>query len=188
MTAVNSDLPGSVVGIVTTNIYDSARGRYLLIPQGARLVGHYDHHVLNGQNRILMIWQRLVLPNGDSMVIDPMPGTDSTGVSGMADRVDYHIAQLARATLLSTLVALGGNLAADTTRSEGQAAIAAQTLAQQASRVGQRIVDRELDVKPTITIRSGMPFNVLVVKDLELVPYHEAQRPRWNDTERGADQ
>ncbi len=183
VTAINSDLPGHIVGQVTNHVYDSIAGRHLLVPQGSRLVGRYDNEVLNGQNRILIIWQRLILPNGNSIVIDPMPGTDAAGVSGIADRVDYHVARLAGATLLSTLFALGGNLAANANQSEEQAAIAAQTVAEQASRVGGRIIDRELEVKPTITIRAGMPINVLVVKDLKLEPYGNRYRTAWNRTE-----
>lgn len=183
VTAINSDLPGHIVGQVTNHVYDSIAGRHLLVPQGSRLVGRYDNEVLNGQNRILIIWQRLILPNGNSIVIDPMPGTDAAGVSGIADRVDYHVARLAGATLLSTLFALGGNLAANANQSEEQAAIAAQTVAEQASRVGGRIIDRELEVKPTITIRAGMPINVLVVKDMKLEPYGNRYRAAWNRTE-----
>jgi len=183
VTAINSDLPGHIVGQVTNHVYDSIVGRHLLVPQGSRLVGRYDNEVLNGQNRILIIWQRLILPNGNSIVIDPMPGTDAAGVSGVADRVDYHAARLAGATLLSTLIALGGNLAANANQSDEQAAITAQTVAEQASRVGGRIIDRELEVKPTITIRAGMPINVLVVKDMKLEPYGEQRRSAWTGTD-----
>jgi len=97
--------------------------------------------------------------------------------------VDYHAARLAGATLLSTLIALGGNLAANANQSDEQAAITAQTVAEQASRVGGRIIDRELEVKPTITIRAGMPINVLVVKDLKLEPYGDLRHTAWNRTE-----
>jgi type IV secretion system protein VirB10 len=183
VTSINSDLPGHIVGQVINHVYDSIAGRHLLVPQGSRLVGRYDNEVLNGQNRILIIWQRLILPNGNSIVIDPMPGTDAAGVSGIADRVDYHAARLAGATLLSTLIALGGNLAANANQSDEQAAITAQTVAEQASRVGGRFIDRELELKPTITIRAGMPINVLVVKDMKLEPYGDLRRSAWNRTE-----
>ena len=183
VTAINSDLPGHIVGQVTNHVYDSIAGRHLLVPQGSRLVGRYDNEVLNGQNRILIVWQRLILPNGNSIVIDPMPGTDAAGVSGIADRVDYHAARLAGATILSTLIALGGNLAANANQSDEQAAITAQTVAEQASRVGGRIIDRELEVKPTITIRAGMPINVLVVKDMKLEPYGDLRRTAWSRSE-----
>ncbi len=171
VTAINSDLPGDVIGQVTANVFDSVTGRYLLVPQGARMIGRYNSEVLNGQNRVLIAWQRLILPNGNSIVLDAMPGTDAAGVAGMADRVDYHGANLAGATLLSTLVALGGNFAANVNREQHELAITANTVAEQASRVAQRIIDRELDIKPTILIRAGLPLNVLVNRDLALAPY-----------------
>ncbi|MGD8450914.1 MAG: TrbI/VirB10 family protein [Phycisphaerae bacterium] len=171
VTAINSDLPGDVIGQVTANVYDSVTGRHLLVPQGTRMIGRYNSEVLNGQNRVLIAWQRLIFPNGSSIILEAMPGTDAAGVSGMADRVDYHGAQLAGATLLSTLVALGGNFAADVNREQQELAIVANTVAEQASRVAQRIIDRELDIKPTILIRAGLPLNVLVNRDLELAPY-----------------
>lgn len=171
VTAINSDLPGDVIGQVTANVYDSVTGRYLLVPQGTRMIGRYNSEILNGQNRVLIAWQRLILPNGNSIVLDAMPGTDAAGVAGMADQVDYHGLQLVGATLLSTLVALGGNFAAHVNREQQEFAITANTVAEQASRVAQLIIDRELDVKPTIVIRAGLPLNVLVNRDLPLAPY-----------------
>jgi type IV secretion system protein VirB10 len=179
VTGINSDLPGDVIGQVTANVFDSVSGRYLLVPQGTRMIGKYNSEVLNGQNRVLVAWQRLILPNGRSIVLEAMPGTDPVGVAGMADLVDYHLDRLATATLVSTFVALGGNFAANTDRQQNQElAVVANTVAQQSSRVAQRIIDRELNVKPTIMIRSGIPLNVLVNRDLELEPYqpHNSHR------------
>lgn len=171
VTPINSDLPGDVIGQVTVNLYDTITGRHLLIPQGSRLIGRYNSEVLNGHDRALIAWQRLILPNGYSIVLDVMPGTDAAGVAGMSDRVDWHTAQLLGATFLSTLIALGGNLAADIDPSRRELSTVAETVAQDASRIGQRVIDRQLDRKPTIIIREGMPFNVLVNKDIELAPY-----------------
>ena len=130
------------LGPFTANVYDSVSGRFLLIPQGTRMIGRYSSEVLNGQNRVLIAWQRLILPNGNSIVLEAMSGTDAAGVAGMADRVDYHLDRLAAATLLSTLIALGGNLSVNTQRDSEQLDIVGTTVAQQASRVGQRIIDR----------------------------------------------
>jgi len=171
VTPINSDLPGDVIGQVTVNLYDTVTGRYLLIPQGSRLIGRYNSEVLNGHDRALIAWQRLILPNGYSIVLEAMPGTDAAGVAGMADRVDWHAKQLVGATMLSTLIALGGNLAAGVDRNSRELSVVAETVAQDASRVGQRVIDRELDRRPTITVRAGTPFNVLVNKDIELAPY-----------------
>jgi type IV secretion system protein VirB10 len=171
ITPINSDLPGDVVGQVTTNIYDWMSGRFLLVPQGSRLIGRYNSEVLKGQNRALIAWQRLILPNGYSIVLEAMPGTDAQGVAGMADQVDWHSRRIAGATLLSTLIALGGNYAANINPEQKEFSIVGETVAQDAARVGQRVIDRELDLRPTIVVRQGMPFNVLVTKDLELLPY-----------------
>lgn len=173
VTAINSDLPGDVIGQVTANVYDSVSGRYLLVPQGTRMIGKYNSEVLNGQNRVLIAWQRLIFPNGYSIVLEAMPGTDAAGVSGMADQVDYHASQLANATLWSTLVALAGNFAGNVNRDQQELAITANTVTQQSARVAQRIIDRELNIKPTILIRAGMPLNVLVNRDLPLAPYEQ---------------
>lgn len=171
ITPINTDLPGDVVGAVTANLYDSISGRFLLVPQGSRLIGRYNSEVQKGQNRALIAWQRLILPNGYSIVLESMPGTDAQGLAGMADHVDWHARRLAGATLLSTLIALGGNYAANIDPEKKQFSIVGETVAQDAARVGQRVIDRELDLRPTIIVRQGMPFNVLVTKDLELAPY-----------------
>ncbi len=177
VTAINSDLPGDIIGQVTTNVYDSVTGRYLLIPQGTRLIGQYDSEVRNGQNRILVAWRRLILPNGNSIVVGTMPGTDAAGIAGMADRVDYHLGRLAAATLLSTFVSLGGNFAANGP-DRRQLDVVGTTVAQQASGLGQRIIDRELSLEPTIRIRAGMEFNVLVTRDLILAPFERVRKTR----------
>jgi len=109
--------------------------------------------------------------NGYSIVLEAMPGTDAQGLAGLANQVDWHAKRLAGATFLSTLIALGGNYAANIDPKQKQFSIAGETVAQDAARVGQRVIDRELDLSPTIIVRQGMPFNVLVTKDLELAPY-----------------
>jgi len=171
ITPINTDLPGDVIGQVTTNLFDSITGQYLLVPQGSRLIGRYDSEVHKGQNRALIAWQRLILPNGYSIVLETMPGTDAQGVAGISDRVDWHASRLAGATFLSTLISLGGNYAANINPERQELSIVGETVAQDAARVGQRVIDRELDLRPTIIVREGTPFNVLVNKDLELVPY-----------------
>lgn len=177
VTAINTDLPGEVIGQVTENVYDSATGNYLLIPQGSRLLGKYQSLVTNGQNRALLVWRRLIYPNGQSIVLDAMPGTDQTGQAGLADKVDYHLDKLAKATALTTAIAYAGNLARN--RQSGSSGnngqdVVGDTVAQQANRIGEKVVDRELDVQPTITIRQGWPLRVLVNKDMVLAPYTAA--------------
>jgi type IV secretory pathway VirB10-like protein len=175
VTAINTDLPGDVIGQVSENVYDSVTGNYLLIPQGSRLLGKYQSLVTNGQNRALLVWQRLIYPNGNSIVLDGMPGTDEIGQAGLADKVDYHLDKIAEATALTTAIAYGGNLARGHQNSSGYGNqdVIGDTVAQQANRIGDRILDRQLDLQPTITIRSGWPLRVLVNKDMILEPYSQ---------------
>jgi type IV secretion system protein TrbI len=176
VTAINTDLPGEIIGQVTENVYDSASGDYLLVPQGSKLLGKYQSLVSNGQNRALLVWQRLIYPSGNSIILDGMAGTDQIGQSGLADQVDYHLDKLVEATVLSTAIAYAGSLARNPSSRNGNSNgdVIGDTVAQQADRVGEKFIDRELDVQPTITIRSGWPLRVLVNKDMVLEPYQPA--------------
>ena len=171
VTGINSDLRGQIIGTVTQNVFDSVSGKYLLIPQGSRLLGRYSSVVGNGENRVLVAWQRLILPNGDSIVLDAMPGTNQEGQSGLHDRVNYHFSKLAQAAALSTAIAYGGNLAINPNSTSTNQDVVGNTIAQEGSQIGQKIIDRQLNVQPTITIRPGWPFRVLVKEDVELKPY-----------------
>lgn len=173
VTAIDTDLPGEVIGQVTENVYDTASGNYLLIPQGSKLLGRYQSLVSNGQNRVLLVWQRLICPNGNSIVLEGMPGTDEAGTAGLRDKVDYHLDKLAQAAALTTALAYAGNLARDpqNRRGNGGSDVIGDAVAQQANRVGERILEKELDVQPTITVRPGWPLRVLVNKDMILAPY-----------------
>jgi type IV secretion system protein VirB10 len=176
LTAINTDLPGEIIGQVTQNVYDTVSGKHLLVPQGAKLLGKYSSLLANGQNRAQIVWTRLILPNGNSIVLEGMPGTDGAGQSGLKDKVDYHVDKLAGAVGLTTAIAYAGNQARSRNGSTGNYGnnnqdVIGDTVAQQANRVGEKFIDRELDVQPTITIRAGWTFNVLVNKDMVLAPY-----------------
>ncbi|MEO1168769.1 MAG: TrbI/VirB10 family protein [Pseudomonadota bacterium] len=169
LTGLNSDLPGFVTAQVTNHVYDSATGRTLLIPQGSRLIGRYDSVVAFGQDRALIAWQRLLLPDGSSIRLDNLPATDASGQAGLADRVDNHGWRLVRGVALSTLLGVGTELTVD---GESELVRAFRESAQQnTSRAGERIVERELDVQPTITVRPGWPLRVIVHRDLVLRPW-----------------
>lgn len=170
VTALNSDQPGRVVAQVTEDVYDSVTGDHLLVPQGARLLGTYDSATSHGDRRLLVVWNRLVMPNGWSIALRGMPGTDAAGASGVRDSVDAHLGRIAVASLLSGALSVAANEAEDDdssrlTESVGNAA------AQEAARVGGRIIDRELSVRPTLRIRAGAPVRVLVSQDIVLRPY-----------------
>lgn len=171
-TELNSDLPGRVIAQVTAPVFDSVTGQHLLIPQGARLIGAYDNATNYGDQRLLLVWQRLILPNGWSINLQGMEGADATGAAGIRDRTDNHVDRLAAAVALSAIISVVANESEDDgeqslSQSVGDAA------AQQAASTGGRIVDRELSVRPTLRVRAGAPVRVLVTRDIVLRPYRE---------------
>ena len=170
LTGIQSDLPGQVLGQVTENVYDSPTGRFLLIPQGAKLVGLYDSQVTFGQSRVLMVWNRLIMPDGRSIVLEREPGTDPQGFSGLTDGVDQHWGELFKAALLSTLLSVGSE--AGTSDQENALVQAIREGASNSiSQTGNQVVGRELNIQPTLTIRPGFPMRVMVRRDLVLAPY-----------------
>lgn len=169
ITGIRSDLPGQITAQVTENIYDSPTGRILLVPQGTRIIGQYDNNVQFGQRRVLLVWNRIIMPNGRSIVLERQPGADTQGYAGLEDGVDYHWWDLAKAAGLSTLLAVGSELAISdenrllrAIRSGGQDTI---------NDAGQQIVRRQLNVAPTLTIRPGFPVRIVVTRDLILEAY-----------------
>jgi len=169
ITGLRSDLPGLVTAQVTENIHDSATGRILLIPQGARLVGSYDSVVAFGQKRALVVWQRIIMPDGSSLRIDNAPATDPSGYAGLQDRVDPHTWQLLKGVALSTLFGVGSELALSG-QSDLMQAIRMSTQ-DNVSRAGDQITQHDLGIQPTITIRPGAPVRLVVHRDLVLSPH-----------------
>jgi len=170
VSGLNSDLPGFVIAVATENVYDTVSGRYLLIPQGARLIGKYDNVVAFGQERALVVWQRIILPDGTSVVIDNLPATDTGGYAGLADDVDLHTWKLLKGVALATVLGVGSQLAFGSSDSDLVKALQ-QSTQSTTNRAGQRLVERNLNVQPTITVRPGWPLRVIVHKDLVLRPY-----------------
>ncbi|MEM7569913.1 MAG: TrbI/VirB10 family protein [Pseudomonadota bacterium] len=170
ITGLNSDLPGQVIAQVTEHVYDSATGQYVLVPQGTRLLGRYDSVIAFGQSRALMVWTRLILPDGTSVQIDNLPGTDLSGYSGLKDKLDRHGWQLFKAAALSSILAVGTEIGRDRGQDEIFQALrdGGQLTLNQA---GQEIVTRQLGVQPTITVRPGWRLRVIVNQDLVLTPY-----------------
>jgi type IV secretion system protein VirB10 len=142
----------------------------LFRPQGARLIGQYDSQVAFGQSRVLLVWTRLIMPNGKSIVLERQPGADTAGYSGLEDEVDNHWGALFKAAMLSTLLSVGSEVGTSATENELLQAIR-RGGAQSSNQVGQRVVSRNLDIQPTLTIRPGFPVRVLVNRDLVLAPY-----------------
>ena len=172
VTGLSSDLPGLVVAQVTENAYDSVTGRTVLIPQGSRLIGSYDSVVAFGQKRALLVWQRIILPDGSSIRIDNVPATDAAGYAGLADKVDFHSWALLKGVAMATLLGVGTELGSGSSESDLVRAIRESTQ-QNADRAGQQITSKNLDIQPTITVRPGWPLRVVVHKDLVLAPWKD---------------
>ena len=171
ITGLRSDLPGQVTAQVTEDVYDSLTGRFLLIPQGARLVGRYDAQIAFGQTRALLVWTRLIMPNGRSIVLERQPGADAEGYAGLEDEVDNHWGMLFKAAILSTVLSIGSEAGMSGSNNGSLAEAIQQGMSQSFNQAGQQVVSRSLNVKPTITIRPGFPVRVMVTQDLVLEPY-----------------
>jgi type IV secretion system protein VirB10 len=178
ITGLKSDLSGLVIAQVSAPVFDSVTGNLLLIPQGTRLLGAYENDLGFGQSRVLLIWKRLIMPDGSSLEIDNFPAADRQGYAGLADRVDYHTGSLLKGVGLSTLLGLttydGRDDDSDLVRAFRDST---RTTGNQA---GQELVRRSMDIKPTVTIRAGYPVRVIVQKDLILRPYEGRTTPWQN--------
>ena len=169
VTGINSDLPGFVIAQVTEHVFDTVTGTRLLIPQGTKLIGKYDSVIAFGQQRALVVWNRLILPNGSSIVIENLPATDAAGYAGLEDEVEFHTWQLVKGVALSTLLGVGTELSLGGEESDLVRALR-ESAQQNTSRAGQQLTERNLGIQPTITIRPGWPLRVIVHKDLNLEP------------------
>jgi type IV secretion system protein VirB10 len=170
ITGIRSDLPGQVTAQVTENVYDSPTGRYLLIPQGAKLIGVYDSQVAFGQSRLLLVWTRLIIPNGRSIVLERQPGADPQGFIGLEDEVDQHWGRLAMGAALSTMIGIGAELGSNANDSAIASALR-QGSSNSLSQTGQQITQRNLNIQPTLTIRPGFPVRVFINRDLVLTAW-----------------
>jgi len=169
VTGLSSDLPGQVIAQVTEDVFDSVTGQTRLIPQGARLLGTYDSKVAFGQDRALVIWNRLIYPDGRSINLDQMSATDGTGAAGLSDRVDNHWGRIIKAGIVATLFGVGTELS-DSSSDSAIAEAIRDSNGQTVGRAGDRLVERELEIRPTISIRPGARIRVLVSRDLVLDP------------------
>jgi type IV secretory pathway VirB10-like protein len=182
LVGVNSDLPGTVVGQVSENVYDTATGRWLLIPQGTRIVGVYDSRITSGQKRVSIVWNRLIYPDGSSLNIAGSPGTDMAGYSGVRGRVDNHYGQLLTAALFTSIFTAAADIASgsdDTSYNSNRKSakdVLVETTGTVIANTGARLAGRALDIQPTITVRPGSRFNVMVTRDVAfLSPWKPAK-------------
>jgi len=171
ITGISSDLPGQIVAQIRSNISDSITGSYLLIPQGTKLIGRYDHKINFYQDRIQMSWHRLIFPNGSSIELGAgMPGADLEGYSGFKDKVNHHYGKLLSAIFVSTFLSVGAKYSSINGEKEITKDIA-EDITYDINRTGQKLVERQLNIPPTIEIKQGYPFNVIITKDIILREY-----------------
>lgn len=173
ITGMNSDLPGTVIGQVSENVYDSISGKYLLIPQGTRIIGKYDSKTTYAQERGLVIWQRLIMPNGKSLVLDNLQGADQAGYSGFKDKVRSHYGRVLWSAIIGGLITGGVAAATDVEDDDSFRGQAGSNAANNISSATNSIVNKNLNIQPTVIIRPGYQFNIIVSKDLLLEPYED---------------
>lgn len=174
VTGMNSDLPGTVIGQVSQNVYDSKEGKYLLIPQGTKIVGVYDTRTAYAQTRGHVIWQRLIFPNGNSIILDNMAGADQQGFVGFKDKVRSHYARVVWSAILGG--AITGGIAAFTDDDSDDSTFRSEAGAEAGRNISSAtnsIVQKNLNIAPTVIINPGYKFNIIVDKDLILEPYIE---------------
>ena len=174
MGGINSDMPGTIVGQVSEHIYDTATGGYLLIPQGSRMVGAYDSHVVFGQNRILVVWERIVYPDGTSLNLEGMLGADQAGYAGFMQKIDNHYTRLIGAALFASVFVAAGKIATEDDENEdGTKTEAANAVMETMADLGARLAERHLNVAPTLRILPGYRFAIICTRDISFAePYY----------------
>lgn len=171
-TGINSDLPSkTIVAIVSENVRDTIRGKHILIPQGTKIIGVYDSSITFGQERLLIIWQRLIFPNGKTIGLDNMQGVDLSGKAGITGDVNNHFSTLLKGVILSSIMGSAGAIV--TERKNDWRGAAAEGAGEQIVTIGDNFAERALSRQPTITIEPGTRFNIIVHSDLILEPYGE---------------
>ena len=173
LTGVDTSRPGPVVAATTQNLYDTVAGRHLLAPQGSRLIGRHDGESAYGDRRAFIVWERLILPNGKSLVLEAEPGVDARGAVGVEGRVDRRLGALVVGTLFAGAVTTLGQIARDDSGRGGGAFLgdAGDAAAIQGAQAGGRLIDRELEVRPVVRVRPGERVQVMITRDLVLEAY-----------------
>ena len=173
VTGIKSDLPGDVIATVTEPVYDTATGKFLLIPQGSRILGKYNSQVSYGQSRVQMVWNRVILPDTSSLTLDNLVGTDPAGYAGLEDGVDRYWGRILAGAALTTLLGVGAELAAPENRQDGNRIVVAgrDSVQDSVNQIGQEMTRRNMNVQPTLTARPGLSVRIIANRDLVLRPY-----------------
>ncbi|WP_339057988.1 TrbI/VirB10 family protein [Candidatus Regiella endosymbiont of Tuberolachnus salignus] len=180
ISGINSDLPGQIMGQVSQDVYDTATGKYLLIPQGTRLIGAYTNDVAYGQSAVMIAWQRLIFPDGKALDIDAMPGADNAGYSGFRDQVNNHYFRIFSSALLMSVVTAGISYSQDKNEkgndgnNRSMNSQMSQALGQQFGQVITKMIEKNLDIAPTLEIRPGYRFNIMIIKDINFTKAYQS--------------
>lgn len=178
ISGINSELPGQIIAQVSQDVFDTPTGRHRLVPQGSRLVGRYNHKVIEGQSRVLVAWQRIVFPDGKALDIGAMEGVDSAGYAGFNDKVDRHYARMFASAILMSGIATGLTSSSikpgDDPFGSSSAVMMRESLARQVGEVASKMIDKNMSYAPELKIRPGYRFNVMAVKDLT---FKQAYKP-----------
>lgn len=174
VTGINSDLPGNIIAQVSQNVYDTATGRFLLIPQGSKIYGAYDSRVAYGQQRVLVAWNRILFPDGSSVTLGAMPGSDMAGYAGFTDQIDNHYLRIFGSAFLMSMVTGSMSYAVDkmdnsNNSNENSTSMQNEMASALAAQMGQatmKLLEKNLSISPTLTIRPGYRFNIVVTKDV----------------------
>lgn len=181
---LNSDLPGQTCARVTENVYDTATGRYLLIPQGTKVIGTYDSQIAYGQQRILAIWNRLIFPDASSMSLDGMPGEDKAGNAGFDANVNNHYLKVFGSALLMATFSAGIELTqkqnATLNGMPTNSQMISQSLGQQLGQTGAAYIQRGMNIQPTLTRAPGYKFTIIVTRDMVFPSAYKPQSPSVN--------
>lgn len=180
ITGINSTLPGYISGQVSQNVWDTATGYNLLIPQGTKAFGQYKNNIIMGQERLFVAWQRLIFPDGRTMTLNDMPGTDQLGYSGLKDLVNNHYFRIYGHALLMSLVVGGtayamGTLNSDTSDTTTLNESMGTAFADQMGQTTMGLLEKHMNLAPTLTIRPGYRLNIIAVKDLEFSEPYEGK-------------
>ena len=172
LTGIDSDLPGQIEGVVSQNVYDTVTGKYLLLPQGTKVIGIYDSRITYGQDRVLVIWTRICRPDGSCIDLKGMPGTDLSGYAGLTGPINHHLLQLMGGVLLGSVLGAGAQMSTGAnTTTPSFAQLATQGAAMDINQVGQQITQKNLARQATIMVKPGTPFDIFTTKDIVIPPY-----------------
>jgi type IV secretion system protein VirB10 len=171
---INSDLPGQIGCMISQNVYDTVTGRYLLLPQGTKAIGTYDSRVAYGQERVLVVWTRLLRPDGSTLSLEGMPGVDLSGYAGLTGKVNNHYVRLLTGVVLGSILGASSQIAVGAnSQNPGFAELAIQGAGQNINEAGQQITRKNLNIQPTIQVPPGGRLNIFATKDLILPPWTE---------------